>query len=286
MKPETGIGQASTRLDFNERDGQVERIIVSIHGKKILVTGALGGIGKAIVERLVAHHSKVIAVDIKENAGDFLGNREDLNGIIDFHTVDMTDRNAVQGFFNEARPILDDLYAVVHTIGVAGPRGPIDELDSSLLPAVFATNVLSIFFLLQSAVPILKRHNCGRIVAVGSVAGRLGYANRSAYASTKWALEGLCKSLAAELGPHHITVNTVSPGPVNGPPIDAAIRRLMDEKCIPEVDARSILTSQSAMGALIDPEEVADAVLFLLSPSAKHITGQTLSVDAGVTHLN
>lgn len=254
-------------------------------GKKILVTGALGGVGSSITRALHAAGAHVIGLDLKV---PYEGNNFDATHAQtpDYFSVDLACARSVERFFAEEFNCVDDLFGVVNTVGVAGPRGPIEELDLTRLSDLFAVNVLSAFHVLHHTVPLLKSKRGGRIVFIGSAAGKMGYQNRSAYSASKWALEGLMRSLSIELGPSKISVNIVAPGPVEGAPIRAAIERLMALEDLDYASALERLTSQSAMGELTEPSSIANAVLFLLLPESSQITGQSISVDAGITNLN
>ena len=118
------------------------------------------------------------------------------------------------------------------------------------------------------------------------MAGKLGYRNRSAYAASKWALEGLSRSLAEELGPRKISINIVAPSAVDSTPLHKAVRDQILTHSIDEEEAYKQLLSQSAQGQLIEVDSIASTVIFLLQDGSGQISGQSISVDGCTFKLN
>ena len=119
--------------------------------------------------------------------------------------------------FDDVQAGMGGLDVLVNNAGIAGPTGPIEDIDAAGWERTIAVNLNSQYYFARRAVPLLKQSTTNPVlIAMGSVAGRLGYAFRTPYASSKWAIVGLTKSLAIELGPHGIRVNAILPGVVEG----------------------------------------------------------------------
>jgi NAD(P)-dependent dehydrogenase (short-subunit alcohol dehydrogenase family) len=134
-------------------------------------------------------------------------------------------------------------------------------------------------------VPLLKKARGGSIINLSSVAGRLGFPLRTPYAATKWAVVGLTKSLAMELGPHKIRVNAIQPGIVKGPRIDRVIAARAAATGISFEQQRKLLLSKVSLRTEVTAEDIAAMALFLASPAGARISGQALSVCGNVETL-
>jgi NAD(P)-dependent dehydrogenase (short-subunit alcohol dehydrogenase family) len=183
-------------------------------GLRVFVSAGAAGIGAAIAEAFVQAQAKVYICDV--NAAAVADARSRLPGL---HAgiADVSDRAQVDAIIDDARQKLGGLDLLVNNAGIAGPTGAVEDLDPAQWESTVSTNLNSQFYFLRKAVPVLKETSeCASIIAMSSVAGRLGYPFRTPYASTKWAIVGLVKSLAAELGPSNIRVNAILPGVVEG----------------------------------------------------------------------
>ncbi len=147
-------------------------------------------------------------------------------------------------------------------------------------------NLKSQFLFVRRAVPMLRQSRANPcVVAMSSVAGRLGYAFRTPYASTKWAVVGLMKSLAIELGPQGVRANAILPGIVEGERINGVIAARAAATGV-SVDAmREEYIHKTSLRRMVSAEDVAAMTLFLCSPAARNITGQAVSVDANIEYL-
>lgn len=144
---------------------------------------------------------------------------------------------------------------------------------------VIQLNLTGTFKVTRRAIPILTQSGAGSIIVMSSLAGRFGYANRSAYAVSKWGLVGFMKTLSLELGPLGITANSIHPGAVDGPRIRSVFegRARLSGRTADE-EQKSALAIQS-IHSLIDPADIAELVLFLTGPHARTISGQMFPID-------
>ena len=188
--------------------------------------------------------------------------------------------------FDDVRGTLGGLDVLVNNAGIAGPTGPIEALDASAWERTVAVNLNSQFLFTRRAVPLLKASTADPcVIAMSSVAGRLGYALRTPYAATKWAVVGLVKSLAIELGPHGVRANALLPGTVAGDRMNGVIAaRAASTGATPEA-TRGEYLRKTSLRRMVTAEDVAAMALYLCSPAARNVTGQAISVDANTEYL-
>lgn len=250
-----------------------------LSGRKALVTAGAGGIGRAIGTALAGAGAEVWVCDVDEAA---------LAGCPEGWVAsrcDVADEAAVDGLFGELRARWGErLDVLVNNAGIAGPTGGIDTLEPDAWRRTIDVNLNGAYYVTRRAVPLLKASR-GSVVNISSVAGRLGYAFRTPYAASKWALVGLSHSLAKELGPDGVRVNAVLPGIVAGPRIDAVFRARAEAlgKGVEEVEAAYL--EKVSLRRKVTAEDVAAAVLYLCSDAARNVSGQALSVDANVEQI-
>jgi 3-oxoacyl-[acyl-carrier protein] reductase len=241
-------------------------------GKVVAVTGASVGFGHAISTAFAACGARVFATDLRVDA---------LQGLpgIEADAVDLMDRAAGAGWIRsiEARSgqALDVL--VNNAGGMLGQtHKPVDEVTDAEWDSIFAVNLHAAFALVRAAAPAMKRARQGRIINISSGAAfRPSLTRIQAYCSSKHAVLGLTRQLAMELGPFGITVNSVAPGLVL---TDAQKQDGWDAM---SADRQQAALAGIALGKLGQPEDIADAVLFLASGMAGFISGQILPVNGG-----
>ncbi len=242
---------------------------VALAGRAAVVTGAAQGIGRAIATRLAECGARVLAVDL--DAAGLAPLRVD--GIRTAE-LDVTDAAAIAATLTGFGPA----GILVHSAGgVCGQVGqPAEAVTPAQWQAVLAVNLTGAFLMSQAVIPAMKAAGWGRIVTISSGAGLgVSLTGIQAYAAAKAGEIGLTRQLAHELGPHGITVNSVAPGFIRSNP--SSERQWQSYG--PEGQRR--LLERIAMRRLGSPDDIAHAVLFLVSDEAGWITGQTLSVDGG-----
>ncbi|MCF3106561.1 3-hydroxybutyrate dehydrogenase [Streptomyces roseoverticillatus] len=250
---------------------------VDLRGRTALVTGAAGGIGAACALRLAAAGARVRAVDRDASGLDALRARaEHLPGAVEAVLLDLTDLDASE----QAAAGTDIL---VNNAGTQRVR-PIQDFPPEEFRAVLTLLLEAPFRLLRGALPHMYERGWGRVVNISSVHGLRASAYKSAYVAAKHGLEGLSKVTALEGAPHGVTSNCVSPGYVRTPLVE---KQLADQAALHGIPAESVLTeillADSAVKRLIEPGEVAEAVVYLCGPHASFITGSTLTMDGGWT---
>jgi NAD(P)-dependent dehydrogenase (short-subunit alcohol dehydrogenase family) len=164
--------------------------------------------------------------------------------------------------------------------------GAVEDIDPDQWERTVSTNLDSQFYFLRKAVPVLKetsRHPC--IIAMSSVAGRLGYPYRTPYAATKWAIVGLVKSLAIELGPSNVRVNAILPGVVEGERMDRVISARADALGIGFEQMKGEYLQKISLRRMLTVHDIAALTLFLASPAGYNVSGQAISVGGNVEYL-
>ena len=172
---------------------------------------------------------------------------------------------------------------LVSNIGIAGPTAPVEEVDPEEWDKVVKVNLTAAFDVARIAIPHLKRSPAGVIITMSSVAGRLGWANRSPYCTTKWGLIGLTKTLAIELGRYGIRANAILPGAVDGSRVRAAAENRARALGRPVDEVMRDAMAGQSIKALVDPRDIAALAVFLASDSAKTISGQAIPIDGDST---
>ncbi|WP_431019697.1 SDR family oxidoreductase [Burkholderia cepacia] len=257
-------------------------------GLRVLVTGGASGIGLEIADAFAECGGRVHVCDASQAAIAALADRPPraAAGAISATLADVSDPAAVERVFVDVSSRLGGLDVLVNNAGIAGPTGGIDEIDPMQWEQTVAINLNAQFQFARRAVPLLResKHG-GAIIALSSVAGRLGYAFRTPYAATKWAVVGLVKSLAIELGPLGIRVNAIQPGIVRGPRMRRVIEARAQQLGIGYDDMEQRYLEKISLRRMTDPAEIAATALFLCSPGGHGITGQAISVCGNVEVL-
>jgi NAD(P)-dependent dehydrogenase (short-subunit alcohol dehydrogenase family) len=239
----------------------------SLAGRIALVTGAGRGIGRACAHMLADASAHVIAVARTES--DLLDLREKAGPEIEPWTGDVRDDALIARI--RALPALDIL---VNNAGT-NKLQPLLEVDDGTLDLLLALNVRAAFKVSQAAASVMVAvGRGGSIIHISSQMGHVGGPKRTVYAMTKHAIEGLTKSMAIELGPHKIRVNTVAP---------TVVETSMTAKFFKDPAYREYALSMVPLKEIMQPEDVAAAVLYLASPGSHLVTGTSLRVDSGAT---
>ncbi len=251
-------------------------MIVGFEGRRVIVTGAAHGFGRAIAHGFAARGATVHALDV--NAEGLEQTVAMAGGAVQSALVDVGDRAAVQDAVAGIERAGGGIDILVNNAGgVCGQVGrPIEEIDAADWQAIFDVNLSGAFFMAQAVAPAMKRAGAGRIVNISSGAGRsISLTGIQAYASAKAGQIGLTRQLAHELGPWGITVNCIAPGFVRSNPTTERQWDAMGEA------GQERVLGNIALRRLGTPDDIAHAVMFLASDFAGWISGETLGVDGG-----
>ena len=242
---------------------------VDVSGLRVIVTAGAGGIGRAIAATFHQNGAKVHTCDVAADALDAVA--QELPGL-GTTVVDVADPKQVDRLFDEAEAWLGGLDVLVNNAGIAGPTGPVEQMDIAAWDRTIAVNISSQFYCVRRAVPLLKAAGGGLIANLASVAGLFGYPLRSPYAASKWAVVGYSKTLAMDLGDANIRVNAIAPGFFHSRLADAAIPL-----------AEPGIKADSPIPRVGDAGELKGVAVFLAADASNYITGQVVVVDGGRT---
>lgn len=241
-------------------------IHIDLTGHTAWVTGGASGIGSAIAATLAAAGARVVSLDRTYPDGPLV-----TGGPIACARIEIGDRASVEVVAASLVAAAHEPDILVNCAGVTRDA-PVWKLDADDWSAVLNVNLSGPFYLTRAVVPLMRERRAGAIVNIASVNGLRGKFGQSNYSASKGGLIALTRTLARELGPRGIRVNAVAPGMIATPMTDALA-----------ADVRERAERESALARIGRPEDVAAAVLFLVSPLAAHVTGHVLVVDGGQT---
>ncbi len=257
---------------------------MKLENKNAIVTGAAKGMGAAITLTLAREGADVLltardTAALEEVAGQVrkLGRRAEVVA------VDVTDDAQVKAMAEKAKAFFDERIDIL--VNVAGVTGPIEtpawEIEAEDFSHVIEANIRGTFLPIKYVIPTMVAQRSGKIVNIGGTSGLRGYKYRAAYSSSKWGVRGLTRTVALDAGEYGINVNVVCPGIVHTP--------RMDKLCEEKARVRGWTFDQvyqeyvedMALKRVTEPQDIADAVLFLASDDSRNMTGQEIAVDGG-----
>ena len=255
---------------------------LKLKDKVVLVTGGTGGIGTAIVKGFLSEGAKVAFSSTSQAKIDALmptlGAKA---GTVAGFVADMNNEEDIKNFVEGAKKHFGTIDIVVPNAGYEGKAHPVQDMTLDLFQQVYMLNVFSVMLTMKYAAPTLIEKKSGAVVVVASAAAYEPTAGNSAYVSSKYAVAGLTKCIALELGPVGVNVNYVCPGPVDTPMMVRIEKDFFPQ--LSHEEAMAALTGAYAMDKrYAKPEEVANAVMYLASEVSAHTAGMGMHVDSKV----
>ncbi|MEG3123646.1 SDR family NAD(P)-dependent oxidoreductase [Sphingomonas sp. GB1N7] len=245
-----------------------------LDGRVALVTGASRGLGRGIAERLAREGAKVAVIDLKQPWA-----QATLDAIVAAGgqgialAADVSDRETVHSAVAETVAALGGLDILVNN-AMWNSYGPIDAITPATFKRMAGVGMAGVAWGIQAAAPAMRARGGGSIVTIGSMAGRLGMAGAMLYCGVKGAVDAMTRSASVELGPDGIRVNAVAPSTV----ATEGVRAILSEATF----ARRV--ADTPMRRLGEVEDIAEAVLWLVSDRSRFVTGQSIAVDGGIGH--
>ena len=244
--------------------------------QRVIVTAGADGLGRVIARSFLGLGAKVAICDVAaDKVAAFAKEHPGTLALV----ADVGNAAAVTDFMGKAIAFLGGLDVLVNNAGIAGPTGLVEEVTPEALRQTLAIDLESMFYTLHHALPVMKQQKFGVVVNLSSTAGTNGYPYRSPYAAAKWGVIGLTKSLAMEGGTLGIRCNAICPGSLSGDRMDRVIAAEAKARGIAPEAVRAAYTKGVSTRSFIDPQEIADMVLYLASPAARNISGQAIHVD-------
>jgi|TARA_B100000929_G_scaffold191637_1_gene151763 NAD(P)-dependent dehydrogenase (short-subunit alcohol dehydrogenase family) len=259
---------------------------LSLHNKKIIISAGASGIGWATSKVCLSKGAYVYLCDINNKSLNKIKKNPLYNKRLFAYECDASDEDEVSNFFNEVNKKTKKIDALINNVGIAGPTGTIEKLSSDDWEQTLKINVISHFYFTKLAIPMLKKNKGGSIINISSGAGIMGFPLRSPYAASKWAVIGVTKTLAMELGKFKIRVNAICPGTIKG---DRMVRVIRDKAKFLKVSKKLIekdFVSMASMNCWVYEEDIGKMCSFLISNDGERISGQVIPVDGNATRLD
>jgi len=255
---------------------------MSDSAKRVIITAAADGIGKVIAEAYLDIGAKVAVCDIQEDK---------VKAFAEAHpetlaeVCDVSDEAALDAWMDRALKFLGGCDTLVNNAGIAGPTGRIEDIPLEDVRRCLEVGLLSHFLCTAKVLPGMKTQKSGLIVNLSSAAGLHAFPLRTPYAATKWAVVGVSKSLAAEVGPDGIRVNAICPGAISGDRIERVIAARAEAGNRSNESVRDEMLAKTSLRTFIPPEDIAACVLYLDSPAGCRVSGQALAIDGHLQAL-
>ncbi|WP_411101017.1 SDR family NAD(P)-dependent oxidoreductase [Streptomyces sp. x-45] len=253
-----------------------DRTGAPLAGRTALVTGGGSGLGRAITRSLLADGARVVitgrGADALKRTADELG--PDV-------VPEVCDVSRPEDVDALASALADDEISIlVNNAGIAGPVAPLTDISPAEWDEVFDVNVRGVFLMCRAFLPAMTRRGSGDVINVASVSGKRPLLRRTPYCASKMAVIGLTSTLAGEVGPLGVTVNSLSPGPVSGPRMERNFRLEAERTGSSYAEAEEAFVSRAALGRMVTEEEVGEAVSAMLR--MRGLCGADIDLSAGM----
>ena len=259
---------------------------LSLRNNKIVISAGASGIGWATAKVCLSKGAIIYLCDINSKSLNKVKKNPLYNKRLFAYECDAYEEEDVTDFFNQINKKTKKIDAIINNVGIAGPTGTIEKLTSYDWEQTLKVNVISHFYFTKLAIPLLKKNKGGSIINISSGAGIMGFPLRSPYAASKWAVIGMTKTLAIELGKFKIRVNAICPGTIKG---ERMVRVIRDKAKFLKTSRKKIekdFVSMASMNCWIYEEDIGKICSFLISSEGERISGQTIPVDGNATRLD
>ncbi|MFN7643189.1 MAG: SDR family oxidoreductase [Burkholderiales bacterium] len=241
--------------------------------QRVLITAAAAGIGRSIAAAFIGNGARVHVCDVDPAALEAF--RAEFPQAVATQ-VDLSDGAAIDAWLDDALADLCGVDVLVNNSGTKGPTAFVEDIAPEEWEQCLRVSLDSHFRCTRRVAGLMKAQRSGSVISISSMAGVYGFGMRTPYAAAKWAIVGLTKSLAIELGPHEVRCNCICPGTVDTPSLGDRINAFADP-----VEARKMFVARQPMGRLATAEEIAPIAVYLASDESRFATGQPFCVDGG-----
>ena len=259
---------------------------LSLRNKKIIISAGASGIGWATAKVCLAKGAIIFLCDLDLKFLNKIKKNPLYNKRLFAYECDASEEEEVKDFFNQINKKTKKIDAIINNVGIAGPTGTIEKLTSDDWEHTLKVNVISHFYFTKLAIPMLKKNKGGSIINISSGAGIMGFPLRSPYAASKWAVIGVTKTLAMELGKFKIRVNAICPGTIKG---DRMVRVIRDKAKFLKISKKLVekdFISMASMNCWINEEDIGKMCSFLISADGEKISGQVIPIDGNATRMD
>ena len=242
----------------------------------IVVIAGAAGIGKEIAVQYATAGHRVFVGDINENS------ILDVNSVeegIEASLIDVASYTSVKSFFRQIDRNVKCLDVLINCAGIAGPTSLLEDIEPGEWEKTIQVNLNGMFYCCKHAIPMLSNSKAASIINIASTAAQFGFPMRSPYSASKWAVIGLTKTLAMELGPRKIRVNAICPGSVSGERIDKVIQTMAKKQNNSIEEIQDLFTRHVSMKTFVEAKDIASICQYLSSDAGRFISGQSIGVD-------
>ena len=240
----------------------------SLKNKKIIISAGASGIGLATAKVCLSRGAYVYLCDIDNKSLNKLNKHPLINKKLFIFYCDAADETQVMDLFKKISKKTKKIDALINNVGIAGPTGSLEKLKSQDWERTIQVDVNSHFYFTKKAIPLIKKSKNGSIINISSTAGILGFPLRSPYAASKWAVVGVSKTLAMELGKFKIRVNVICPGTIKGDRMNRVISAKAKFLKVPKKFVEKEYISMTSMNTWIYEEDIAKTCGYLISDDA------------------
>ena len=244
----------------------------------VLITGAGDSVGRVTAEKFLAAGAQVHICDVREDA---VRATLEANSGMGGSVCDVGDKADVDRLFDDAFAAMGRVDVLVNCVGIAGPHALLEDITDEDWQTSMQVNVTGMFYTMKCAIPGMKERRFGAIVNFSSASTLTCLPSRSAYIVSKYAVEGLTKNAARELGPYNVRCNAILPGGINNDRLNMIFGRCAKEAGVSLEEYEKEALRYVSMRTKIEPKELADAVYFLATDTAPHVTGLLMEVSGG-----
>ena len=252
---------------------QADQLVKSKLSRNILITAGASGIGKSMAEEFSSNGDDVWIVDKEKSL------LENCPKTWKKSCLDVSEEKSVLSLFKNIKNDWGKIDVLCANAGIKGPTSLIEDTSFAEWKNCLDVNIDGVFLFSKLTAPLMKKEQSGSIIITSSTAGIFGFSHRSPYVTSKWAVIGLMKSLAIELGPYNVNVNAICPGSVEGDRLESVIDAEVISKGMSRDRIYKAYTEGTSLKKLISPRDIADMAFFLAGQKSKLVSGQVIAVD-------